>query len=493
MSAAAETHGGRLRGLLLAGVALLAAAALFVVWRERRDGAGERIAERVASTSERRGADSLSLNAPSSTSSDVPAPDLGASTPAVDAGSPGLRTTTAPRNARACRGRFVFVDGEPGASVGFVVESRPSDDAPYVVVGRGLSKSDGSFSLQLFEAWQVGRPVRFAASPGERLNIDSSEHSLPSDAPLEVAVSGARVTLQVVDSRGAPAPNLKLCYRQLKVPDASAESALQFGTTDRDGRDYLDFLAPETIVVWAVDADEADCTDRVEIAAQHGVRANRVRLTAPGLPLTGGLRVTVVDELDRPLERAFVSLYRGRKYLPGFKKSDEAFVYEQLAPGEYTLEAQPSSTGAERNDAGPPPYLAAEMCVVVSDRVEDVRISLQRAAILVLDVVRTNESWGLGAYLRLPEELTARSRAADANRSLNRRLSWARFADATGVVWSERELFCGSFHQPGRYWCYAPPGRFEVVFEKAREWPACHPRGLVELESERETTLAVEF
>jgi hypothetical protein len=459
----AETRTGKVRGLLVAGLAVLAAATLFVVWRERRDGVRDVL------------------------------PELADSTVAPTAAAPGSELPPGPRSARTCRGRFVFVDGEPGASVGFVVESRPSDDAPYVVVGRGLSKSDGSFSLQLFESWQHGRPVRFAASPGERLKIDSLEHSLPSDAPLEVAVSGARVTLQVLDSRGAPAPNLKLCYKPLVSTDASAETALHFGTTDRDGRDYLDFLTPETIVVWAVNADEADCTDRVEIAAQHGVRANRTTLTAPRLPLPGGLRVTVVDELDRPLEQAFVSLTRGRHYLPCFNKSDETFVYEHLEPGEYTLQAQPTSTGAESNDSASLPYLAAEMRLNVSDRVEDVRVSLQRAALLVLDVVRTGELPEFGVFLRLPEELEAASRALGAARFALRGLTCTRFVDAEGVVRWDSATRCSPFHVPGRYWLQAPPGTFEVVIVQVGEEPRYFPRGLVELKSGQETTRSVKF
>lgn len=491
MNAAAEKRGGGIRGWLAAGVVLLALAVLFVVWRERRGSVRERLPERAESSSERRGAGAASeaLNAPLGEASH--ARDV--STPADVAASPERESTTAPRSARSCRGRFVFVDGEPAPSVGFVVESRVSNDAPYAVVGRGVSKSDGSFSLELFENWRLGRPVRFAASPGERLNIDSSEHSLPSDAPLEVAVSGARVTLQVVDSRGAPVPNLKLCYRQLKAPDASAESALQFGTTDRNGRDYLDFLTPEAIVVWAVDADEADCTDRVEIAAQHGVRANRVRLTAPGLPLTGGLRVTVVDEFDQPIEQAFVSLYRGREYLPGFKKSDKAFVYEPLAPGEYTIEAQPTRTGAERHDVAPPPYLAAQMRIVVSSRVEDVRIALQRAAILVLDVQRTSPLPELSACLCLPEEQESASRAVGAVPWSLRDIVCTRFVDAAGVVRFDTATRRTSFSEPGRYWLHAPPGTFEVVVVPTGEESRSFSRGLVELKSEQETVLAIKF
>jgi len=459
----AETRTGRVRGLLVAGVAALAAGTLFVVWRERRDGVRDVL------------------------------PELADSTVAPTAAAPGSELPPGPRSARMCRGRLVFADGEPAASVGFVVESRPSDEAPYVVVGRGLSKSDGSFALELFETWQYGRPVRFAASPGERLNIDALERSLPSDAPLEIAVSGARVTLQVVDSRGAPVRDLKLCYRMLEARDASTETVLQFGTTDRGGRDYLDFVSPQTIVVWAVNVDDVDCTDRVEIAAQHGVRANRTTLTAPRLPLPGGLRVTVVDEFDSPLEQAFVSLTRGRHYLPCFNKSDETFVYEHLEPGEYTLQAQPTSTGAESNDPASPPYLAAEMRLNVSDRVEDVRVSLQRAALLVLDVVRTSESPEFGVFLRLPEELEAASRAVGAARFALRGLTCTRFVDAAGVVRWDSATRCSPFHVPGRYWLQAPPGTFEVVIVQVGEEPRYFPRGLVELKSGQETTRTVKF
>lgn len=475
----------------MAAVVSLAAAVLFVVWRERRASARERTPQSVELTAERRGAEATPEA--SNVYLDEAQRTRDASKPADVATSPGRESTTAPRSARSCRGRFLFVDGEPAPSVGFVVESRASDDAPYAVVGRGLSKPDGSFSLELFENWRLGRPVRFAASPGERLNLDSVERSLSSDAPLEVAVSGARVTIQVVDSRGAPARDLKLCYRPLASTQASAEPALHFGTTDREGRDYLDFVTPETIVVWAVGADEADCTDRVELAAQHGVRANRVRLTAPGLPLKGGLRVTVVDEFDQPIEQAFVSLYRGREYLPGFKKSDMAFVYEPLAPGEYTLEAQPTRTGAERHDAALPPYLAAQTRVVVSGRVEDLRIALKRAAILVLDVQRTSPLPELSACLCLPEEQESASRAVGAVPWSLRDIVCTRFVDAAGVVRFDTATRRTSFSEPGRYWLHAPPGTFEVMVFQAGEESRYFSRGLVELKSEQETVLAIKF
>ena len=493
MSAAAEKRGGGILGLLLAAVVSLAATTVFVVWRFSAQGSSP---ESGHSTPASRGADdeAPALSAPSSVQSSNPASTHDrASARESRAASTGSESPAAPRSGRLCRGRFVFVDGEPAASVGFIVESRPSDDAPYVLVGRGLSMSDGSFSLQLFESWQVGRPVRFACSPGERLTIDSMEHALPSDTSLEVAVSGARVTLQVVDSRGAPVPNLKLCYRPLAARDASAEAVLQFGTTDRDGRDFLDFVTPEALVVWAVNADEIDCTDRVELVARHGVRANRTTLIAPRLPLPGGLRVTVVDEFDRPVDRAVAELRRGRRSWLELGRSGKPLVFEQLEPGEYTLLARPRSSDSERNSSARAPHLPARMRVDVSDRVEVVRISLHRAAILMLDVSRTGEWTDVHAYLRVPEKQEAPSHADDEDPSLGRGLSWTRFVDAAGGVWTDGGTSSGLFRQPGRYWCHTPPGKFEVVFVKQGEVVVHEPRGPVELTSERETTLAVEF
>jgi hypothetical protein len=462
MSATSETRSGNARGLFVAVVALLAATTLFVLWRERHDRANEV-------------ADAISDESLAST--------MGETTTG--------ETTT--RRARTCRGRFVFVDGEPAESVGFRVESRPEHDAPYEVVGRGLTKSDGGFSLELYENWRLGRTVRFGLSEGEQLEVDPREFDLASGVPLEVELKGARVALEYVNQRGDPRSSREIHYEYADASGVTEAESPRFGVTDRRGCARRDFRTPTTIVVWAANASGTRCSDRVAIAMQAGVRANRRTLTSLLPP--GGLYVTVVDELDRPLNHARVSLSRSGRAVEPAGGSGSLYEYELLHPGEYVLVVSPPRREDEHDDLAAPQYVFTRVLVEVEDSIEDMRVPLPRAALLVLDVSRTGEWSDTWAYLRVPGEDDASVRAADAPPLPPWRdaLRWARFVDATGRDRTEDATFPRKFREPGRYWCLVPPGTFEVVFFEAHDKRTRFPRGPVELTSERETTLAVEF
>jgi hypothetical protein len=459
MSANADSGAGRTRRLLVAGVLLLAVATLVLVSRQRR----ERAREHASAAPEA----PLKSNA----------------------------SEDAQRSARTCRVRLSFADGEPAEGVAFHVESRPADDAPYELVGRGLTNSDGSFLVRLYENWRQGRAVRLVLSDGEQLAVDPQEFDLASGALLEVEVTGARVSLEVVNRRGDPLRERTVYYENADSSGEATGMAQRFGTTDRLGRVRRDFGASTTIVAFAVNSSGARCTDRVALAMQPGIAANRATLTGPGALPSGGLYVTVVDELDRPLERALVRLSRGEKELESDWSSNSVRVFEHLEPGEYVLHALPLLGEAEREDLQSPNYVAARVKVQVGETIEDVRVPLARAAVLVLDVSRTGEWSDLRAYLRVPGADDFSVPVADVGPLLLRQrgFSWARFVDATGRDRTEEGTFPGSFRDPGRYWCLAPPGTFEVVFFESGDRRTRFPRGPVELTSERETTLTVEL
>jgi len=67
---------------------------------------------------------------------------------------------------------------------------------------------------------------------------------------------------------------------------------------------------------------------------QPGIAANHATLTGPGVLPAGGLYVTLVDELDRPLDLALVRLSRGEKQLHSDWSSESVRVFEHLKPGE---------------------------------------------------------------------------------------------------------------------------------------------------------------
>lgn len=459
MSANAASRAGLTPGLLLAGVLLLAVATLFLVSCQRREGAGENASAAPVAP--------LTSNA----------------------------SEDAPRSAQTCRVRLVFADDEPVESVAFHVESRPADDAPYELVGRGLTNSDGGFLVTLYENWRRGRAVRLVLSDGEQLAVDPREFDLASGALLEVAVAGARVSLEVVNQRGDPLRDRTIYYEYADTSDAATGGAQLFGKTDRLGRCKRDFRSPATIFVFAVNASGVRCTDRVAIAMQPGIAANHATLTGPGVLPAGGLYVTVVDELDRPLELALVRLSRGEKQLHSDWPSESARVFEHLEPGEYVLHALPLIDEAERYDLQSPNYIETRVNVQVGDTIDDVRVPLTRAAFLVLDISRTGEWSDMSAYLRVPGEDDLAGPAADARTlpSHRRGFGWVRFVDATGRDRTEDATFPRRFREPGRYWCLAPPGTFEVVFFEPRDKRTRYPRGPVELTSARETALAVEF